>query len=194
MSNKFLGLDSVNVLVDYINKHCTGNTQILDNISQELSTKADIADTYTKTEVNKEINNIINSIIFSRELIDDVDSLVIKNADSTIIGSIPVADFVVDGMLENVAIKEGEEHILVFTWNTSAGEKIIEIDFSKYVDSYNADGKTLEMVIIDGIKTFGVKDNVFEKVGTAAALIDNIEIASEEQILDLFNTTDETLN
>jgi tRNA threonylcarbamoyladenosine modification (KEOPS) complex Cgi121 subunit len=97
-------------------------------------------------------------------------------------------------MLENVAIKEGEEHILVFTWNTSAGEKIIEIDFSKYVDSYNADGKTLEMVIIDGTKTFGVKDNVFEKVGTAAALIDNIEIASEEQILDLFNTTDETLN
>ena len=88
--------------------------------------------------------------------------------DGVELGAIDTTDFVVDGMLESVAEKEGEPTTLVFTWNSAAGITTTEIDFSKYVDTYAADGSTL--VLGADNKTFSVKENVFDAYGAAATV------------------------
>ena len=50
--------------------------------------------------------------------------------DGVELGAIDTTDFVVDGMLESVAEKEGNPTTLVFTWNSAAGITTTEIDFS----------------------------------------------------------------
>lgn len=80
-----------------------------------------------------------STLSYTREIVGDVDSLVLKGKDGAVIGSIPVADFIADGMLESVAPKEEGSNKFVFTFNSAAGSKSFEVDFSKYVDVYHAD-------------------------------------------------------
>ena len=67
--------------------------------------------------------------------------------------------FVVDGMLDSVSFEEVEgvkTNNLVFTFNTSSGKENITVDFSKYVDTYHADGSSIELN--SESKTFSVKE------------------------------------
>lgn len=114
-----------------------------------------------------------SSISYVREDVEGVDSLVLKGKNGVVIGSIPVADFVADGMLESVAPKEEGSNIFVFTFNSAAGSKSFEVDFSKYVDTYHADDTTLELD--SASNTFKVKDNVFDTHGSASAVQDDLD-------------------
>ena len=96
------------------------------------------------------------------------------------LGAIDTTDFVVDGMLESVAEKEGNPTTLVFTWNSAAGITTTEIDFSKYVDTYAADGSTL--VLGADNKTFSVKENVFDAYGAAAAAEKNAKDHADTEL------------
>lgn len=106
-----------------------------------------------------------SGLSYDREEVDGIDSLVLKGIDGVIIGSVPVAEFIADGMLESVEPKVDNPNIFVFTFNSAAGEKSFEVDFSKYVDTYNADGETIEL---GDNNTFKVKEGVFEVAGAAA--------------------------
>jgi hypothetical protein len=75
-----------------------------------------------------------SSLSYTREAVDGVDSLVLKGKNNAVLGSVPVADFIVDGMLQNVEL-DGDN--LVFTFNTDAGDHtIVPVDLSKYITVY----------------------------------------------------------
>ena len=106
------------------------------------------------------------TLSYTRENVDGVDSLVLKGVNNEVIGSVPVADFVADGMLDSVTPVEGTNKFL-FTFKTGNGTtESFEVDFSKYVDTYNADGETIEL---GDNNTFKVKENVFDAYGAAEA-------------------------
>ena len=67
--------------------------------------------------------------------------------------------FIVDGMLDDVDFEmvEGvKTNNLVFTFNTAAGKETIKVDFTKYVDTYHADGSSIELN--SSTNTFSVKN------------------------------------
>ena len=125
------------------------------------------------------------------------DGLKLIGKDSAVIATVPAADFIKDGMLENVELKEAtagapiaEETsgtFLVFTFNTDAGSKVINLNVTSLIDVYTAgDGISVTGKVIaakldasteafltvgaDGIKLSGVQtaiDKVEASVGLA---------------------------
>lgn len=80
----------------------------------------------------------------------------LKGLEDVVISEIDATDFVADGFLDSVAYstESGEENILVFTWNTTAGKTATKIDLSRYIDTYLAgNGLALD----SATKTFSVK-------------------------------------
>ena len=125
-----------------------------------------------------------STLSYTREDVEGVDSLVLKGVNNEVIGSVPVADFVADGMLESVTPVEGTNKFL-FTFKTGNGTtESFEVDFSKYVDTYNADGETIEL---GANNTFKVKENVFDAYGAAEAA----EAAAKGYADELNNAMDE---
>ena len=79
------------------------------------------------------------------------------------------SDFLVDGMIESVDFVEVDGKkttTLQFVFNTDGGKKTIDVDFSKYVDTYHADGTSIELN--SETNTFSVKevDATKTKLGT----------------------------
>lgn len=122
------------------------------------------------------------------DYVKDDKKVYLKGIDDDVISEIDATDFVADGFLDSVAYstESGEENILVFTWNTTAGKTATKIDLSKYIDTYLAgDGLALD----SATKTFSVKvkenDKYFEVTedGVASKGIDEaIEAAIEEAL------------
>lgn len=89
-----------------------------------------------------------SNLSYARETIGDVDSLVLRGVNNEVIGSVPVADFVADGMLTKVE-EIGESGKFRFTFNVDKdgveGEDYFDVDFSKFVDTYHADGTSITL-------------------------------------------------
>ena len=136
-----------------------------------------------------------STLSYVREDVNEVDSLVLKGVNGEVIGSIPVADFIADGMLESVTPEEGTNNF-IFTFKTGNGTtESFKVDFSKYVDTYNADGETIEL---GANNTFNVKANVFDAYGAAAAVsgaletykvANDAEVALKANVADVYTTT-----
>ena len=117
----------------------------------------------------------------------NTDGLKLIGKDGAEIATVPAADFVKDGMLENVELKvaTAEDPIeektsgtfLVFTFNTDAGSKVINLDVTSLIDVYTAgngisvtgkviaaklDASTEAFLTVgaDGIKLSGVQDAI----------------------------------
>lgn len=119
------------------------------------------------------------TLSYTREDVNDVDSLVLKGVDGKVIGSVPVADFVADGMLESVTPVEGTDEFL-FTFKTGNGTtQEFKVDFSKYVDTYRADGETIEL---GSNNTFNVKANVFDSYGAASTAEQNAKNYADSEL------------
>ena len=119
------------------------------------------------------------TLSYTRENVEGVDSLVLKGVNNEVIGSVPVADFVADGMLESVTPVEGTNEFL-FTFKTGNGTtKEFKVDFSKYVDTYRADGETIEL---GANNTFNVRANVFDAYGAAAAAEKNAKDHADTEL------------
>ncbi len=69
------------------------------------------------------------------------------------------SEFVVDGMLDNVVL---EGNNLKFTFNTDSGKQEVYVDFSKYVDAYHADEKSI--TLDSTTNTFSFKEADAEKI------------------------------
>ena len=125
-------------------------------------------------------NGVLSSnLSYTRAEVEGVDSLVLKGVNDEIIGSVPVAEFVADGMLESVTPVEGTNEFL-FTFKTGNGTtKEFKVDFSKYVDTYRADGETIEL---GANNTFNVRANVFDAYGAAAAAEKNAKDHADTEL------------
>lgn len=122
--------------------------------------------------------------------------------EGTEIATIPATDFIKDGMLENVELKaaSGEQPVgeettgtfLVFTFNTDAGKKVINLDVTSLIDIYTAGngiditGKAVSIkrdassesfltVGPDGLKLSGVQDAINAAHQEDVNAIDKIE-------------------
>lgn len=91
---------------------------------------------------------------------DSVSKTIYLTADGEKLGNgFSAADFLVDSMLDSVdfEVVDGvKTNNLVFTFNTEAGKKSFTVDFSKYVDTYHADGETI--VLDSATNTFSVNE------------------------------------
>lgn len=131
-----------------------------------------------------------SGLSYDREEVEGVDSLVLKGLDGTVIGSVPVADFVADGMLESVTPVEGTTKFKFTFKKTNGSTEDFEVDFGKFVDTYHADNTTLELDSTSN--TFKVKDGVFETAGAAAGVKFEIEteLANYAKSEDVYSKTD----
>ena len=116
------------------------------------------------------------------------DGLKLLGKSGAEIATIPAADFIKDGMLENVELKTASVEqpvdtattgtFLVFTFNTDGGRKVINLDVTSLIDVYTAgNGLTLAG------KQFSVKldasTEAFLTVGT-----DGIKLAGVQAAID----------
>lgn len=64
----------------------------------------------------------------------------LKGKNNTVISKVDAADFIKDGMIDNVAwsTETGKETTLVITFNTDSGKSKIDVDFKKLVDEYTS--------------------------------------------------------
>ena len=130
------------------------------------------------------------------------DGLKLIGKGGTEIATVPAADFVKDGMLQNVELKTasadqpvGEAQsgtFLVFTFNTDAGDKVINLNVTSLIDVYTAgdgisvsgkviaaklDGSTEAFLTVgaDGIKLSGVQAAIDAAKQGVQAAIDKVE-------------------
>ena len=91
---------------------------------------------------------------------EDTKFINIVDAEGNKIGEgFDASPFIVDGMLDAVDFEmvDGvKTNNLVFTFNTAAGKESIKVDFTKYVDTYHADGSSIELN--SATNTFSVKN------------------------------------
>ena len=132
----------------------------------------------------------------------NTDGLKLIGKSGTVIATIAATDFIKDGMLENVELKvassgapiEGHTSgtFLVFTFNTDAGSKVINLDVTSLIDVYTAgdgisvsgkviaaklDGSTEAFLTVgaDGIKLSGVQAAIDAAKQGVQAAIDKVE-------------------
>lgn len=142
----------------------------------------------------------------------NTDGLKLIGKDSEVIATVPAADFVKDGMLENVELKVAtvEDQIddktsgtfLVFTFNTDAGSKVINLNVTSLIDVYTAGNgisvtgkviaakldastETFLTVGADGIKLSGIQaaiDAAVEAEETARTDADEVLQAAIDKV------------
>ena len=94
------------------------NDKILSDDNQGLKTTLSLE--YVKDDENKPLLRLIGK-------------------DNETISSINVSDFINDGMIQSVELKEEQDKkYLVITWNTAAGKEITKLDISSLIDTYTA--------------------------------------------------------
>lgn len=66
-----------------------------------------------------------------------VTGLQLVGKDSQVLATVPAADFIKDGMLQNVELTQLEGNAtLVFTFNTDAGSRVVNVNVQDLVDVY----------------------------------------------------------
>ena len=121
---------------------------------------------------------------------DNEQGLKLIGKDSIEIATIPAADFIKDGMLDNATYDE-ETHKITLTFNTAAGKQPIELNLSDLVDTYEA-GNGLELTG----KVFSIKKSAeadsegFLKVGTDGIKVSGVQDAINTAAANYKNTID----
>lgn len=155
------------------------------------------------------------------------DGLKLIGKSGTVIATIAATDFIKDGMLENVELKvastgspiEGQTSgtFLVFTFNTDAGSKVINLNVTSLIDVYTAGNgisvtgkviaaklddttETFLTIGTDGIKLSGVQDaiNVEKTRATAeetritGTVIGEDQLEEGKSVMDVILENEET--
>lgn len=108
---------------------------------KKISLKLDTADKVLAQTPNGLLANI--GLTWS-----NTDGLKLTGNNSEVIATVPATDFIKDGMLQNVELKVATTKapianktsgtFLVFTFNTDAGDKVINLDVTSLIDVYIA--------------------------------------------------------
>lgn len=131
-----------------------GTTAVID-----LSGKANVGDVNT---LSGKVT-ALEAIKHAADVVYDEETkfIQLKDSEGNAIGEgFDASPFIVDGMIESVEFVKDEQGAntttLRFVFNTDGGEKTIDVDFSKYVDTYHADGTSIELN--SETNTFSVKE------------------------------------
>ena len=156
----------------------------------------------TGDEPNKVINLVINTndkiltqsgdgLLANINLTwNSANGLKLIGKDSTEIATIPAADFIKDGMLQNVELKAAsvEEPVggvtsgtfLVFTFNTDAGSKDINLNVTSLIDVYTAgDGISVTGKVIAA--KLDASTEAFLTVGTDGIKLSGVQAAIDTE-------------
>lgn len=129
-------------------KEYTGKEAVVVSDTNEISLKIDSANKV----LSQSADGLTSTLSFKKN--EAGQSIQLVGINDAYIAEFSYADFVVDGMLQNVDYNKENPNKLDFVWNTAAGSKTMSIDLSKYIDTYNA-GKGL--ALDSSSKTFSVK-------------------------------------
>ena len=126
----------------YADEKAGANTVLIDELSGRIGTLEGIS--HAANVVYDEDTKYIN---------------IVDGSGNKIGAGFDASPFIVDGMLDAVDFEmvEGvKTNNLVFTFNTAAGKEKIKVDFTKYIDTYHADGSSIELN--SSTNTFSVKN------------------------------------
>lgn len=128
--------------IDYADEMSSANTELINGLTGRIVT--------------------LEGISHATNVVYDPDSKFINIVDDNgvkIGEGFDASSFIVDGMLDSVDFElvEGvKTNNLVFTFNTASGKESIKVDFTKYIDTYHADGSSIELN--SSTNTFSVKN------------------------------------
>lgn len=144
-----------------IERATSAETQLQGNIEAE-GQRAQDAETALDGKIDTEIVERKAEAVATAEYVKGDNKIYFKNANNDAISEVDTTDFVVDGMVEDVKIENGN---LVITFNTDAGKQDITIPLTEIFDpsNYYTKGE------VDG------KDNALQ-----AAIDSNTEAISAE--------------
>ena len=83
---------------------------------------------------------------------DGKKHIILKGKDGEELSAIDATDFIKDGMIDSVEMKD---NVLTITWNTDAGKEATTIDFSGYIDTFTHYGAR------NGVKVVTDTDNSY---------------------------------
>ena len=126
-------------------------------ISLEHKANKSVVDTLSDKVTALEAIKHATDVVYDEE----TKYIQLKGADGNAIGKgFDASPFIVDGMIDSVSfVKDAEGKnttTLQFVFNTDGGKKTIDVDFSKYVDTYHADNTSIELD--STTNTFSVKE------------------------------------
>lgn len=138
-----------------LDRKIDAETERAENAEAALDDKVDNAVSSLTSTIENEISNREAQAIHSAEYVKSDNKIYFKNANDEAISEVDTTDFIVDGMIDDVKIENGN---LVIAFNTDAGKQDISIPLTEIFDPSN----------------YYTKDDVDEKVATI-----NENIASE---------------
>ena len=165
-------------LTQYTGKDAVAVSAEVDG-AKEISLNIDTSDKILSQSGNGLLTNINLTWDKTKGL-----QLIGKNAQ--VITTIPAADFIKDGMLENVELKQAtqsapiggatEGTFLVFTFNTDGGNKVINLNVTDLIDIYTGgngilvNDNKISIKVTDGDKYLEVTSNGIASKGIDTAI------------------------
>lgn len=164
---------------------------------KEISLKIDTTDKILSQSGNGLLTNINLTWDKTKGL-----QLIGKNAQ--VITTIPAADFIKDGMLENVELKQATESapiggatkgtFLVFTFNTDGGNKVINLNVTDLIDIYTGgngilvNDNKISIKVTDGDKYLEVTSNGIASKGIDTAIttaINTLNVTEQSEMVNM---------
>ena len=180
INKKYLDLEGLTKYDELIKSYIAdGDEKLSNDIADALESAQSYAD--EKADANTELIDGLTSRIGSLEGISQASDVKYEggyinlyDANGEKIGDgFDASPFIVDGMLKSVSFvgdsdSETINTTLRFTFNTDSGVKDIDVDFSDYVDTYHADGSSIELN--SSTNTFSVKEVAATKTKTVETI------------------------
>ena len=165
-------------LTQYTGKDAVAVSAEVDG-AKEISLNIDTSDKILSQSGNGLLTNI-------KLTWDKAEGLKLIGKNDTVITTIPAADFIKDGMLENVELKQAtqsapiggatEGTFLVFTFNTDGGNKVINLNVTDLIDIYTGgngilvNDNKISIKVTDGDKYLEVTPNGIASKGIDTAI------------------------
>ena len=180
INKKYLDLEGLTKYDELIKSYIAdGDEKLSNDIADALESAQSYAD--EKADANTELIDGLTSRIGSLEGISQASDVKYEggyinlyDANGEKIGDgFDASPFIVDGMLKSVSFVDDSDSetintTLRFTFNTDSGVKDIDVDFSDYVDTYHADGSSIELN--SSTNTFSVKEVAATKTKTVETI------------------------
>lgn len=180
INKKYLDLEGLTKYDELIKSYIAdGDEKLSNDIADALESAQSYAD--EKADANTELIDGLTLRIGSLEGISQASDVKYEggyinlyDANGEKIGDgFDASPFIVDGMLKSVSFVDDSDSetintTLRFTFNTDSGVKDIDVDFSDYIDTYHADGSSIELN--SSTNTFSVKEVAATKTKTVETI------------------------
>jgi len=123
-------------------------TRIETKLDQEIANReADVnaeegraisAETTLDNKIDDEISDREGEAVASAEYVSEDVKIYLKNKNGDTLSTIDCDDFIADGMIKDVELVDsGNTSVLVITWNTDGGDKVVRLDVGDIFEADN---------------------------------------------------------